>query len=130
MKFKTNYKFIEKHTNFVSICQHNIGRKLLNMVDVWEDSEGEFEEQIKRIVSRIREERERARLSQMDLSLTAGLSQNLINYIENGRRTPNLYTILKICKALQIEPASLFADSDAERSAARETIINLVNKYV
>jgi transcriptional regulator with XRE-family HTH domain len=100
------------------------------MVDVWEDSEGEFEEQVKRIVSRIREEREKARLSQMDLSLTAGLSQNLVNYIENGRRTPNLYTILKICKALQIEPASLFTDSDAERCAAREAIISLVKKYV
>jgi transcriptional regulator with XRE-family HTH domain len=100
------------------------------MVDVWEDSDAEFEEQVKRVVSRIREEREKARLSQMDLSFMAGLSQNLINYIENGRRTPNLYTILKICKALQIEPSSLFADSDAERSTARETIIRLVKKYV
>jgi transcriptional regulator with XRE-family HTH domain len=100
------------------------------MVDIWEDSEDEFKEKVKRIVSRIKEEREKARLSQMDLSLMAGLSQNLVNYIENGRRTPNLYTILKICKVLQIEPASLFTDSDAERSAARETIINLVKKYV
>jgi transcriptional regulator with XRE-family HTH domain len=100
------------------------------MVDVWEDSDTEFEAQVKRIVSRIKEEREKARLSQMDLSFMAGLSQNLINYIENGRRTPNLCTILKICKALQIEPSSLFADSDTERAAARETIINLVKKYV
>jgi transcriptional regulator with XRE-family HTH domain len=100
------------------------------MVDVWEDSDLEFEEQVKRVVSRIREEREKARLSQMDLSFKAGLSQNLVNYIENGRRTPNLYTIFKICKALQIDPASLFADTEEERVAARETIINLVKKYV
>lgn len=100
------------------------------MVDIWEDSEDEFKERVKRIVSRIKEEREKARLSQMDLALMAGLSQNLVNYIENGRRTPNLYTILKICKVLQIEPASLFTDPDTERSAARETIINLVKKYV
>jgi transcriptional regulator with XRE-family HTH domain len=100
------------------------------MVDVWEDSDAEFEEQVKRIVSRIREEREKARLSQMDLAFKAGLSQNLVNYIENGRRTPNLFTILKLCKALQIAPSSLFADSDAERTAARETIINLVKKYL
>jgi transcriptional regulator with XRE-family HTH domain len=100
------------------------------MVDIWEDSDVEFEEQVKRLVSRIREEREKARLSQMDLSFMAGLSQNLVNYVENGRRTPNLYTIFKICKALQIEPASLFADSEEERAAARETIIGLVKKYV
>ncbi|MDR0451742.1 MAG: helix-turn-helix domain-containing protein [Treponema sp.] len=102
----------------------------MNMVDVWEDSDAEFAAQVRRIVSRIKEEREKSHLSQMDLSFMAGLSQNLLNYIENGRRTPNLYTILKICKALQIEPASLFADSDEERSTARETIINLVKKYV
>ncbi|MDR0642833.1 MAG: helix-turn-helix domain-containing protein [Treponema sp.] len=100
------------------------------MVDVWEDSDAEFEEQVKRLVSRIREEREKARLSQMDLSFKAGLSQNLVNYVENGRRTPNLYTIFRICKALQIEPASLFADSEEDRSAAREIIIGLVKKYV
>jgi transcriptional regulator with XRE-family HTH domain len=100
------------------------------MVDIWEDSDVEFEGQVKRVVARIREEREKARLSQMDLSFKAGLSQNLVNYVENGRRTPNLYTIFKICKALQIEPASLFADPEEERAAARETIINLVRKYV
>ncbi|MDR0761073.1 MAG: helix-turn-helix domain-containing protein [Treponema sp.] len=100
------------------------------MVDVWEDSEVEFEEQINRIVSKIKEAREKARLSQMDLSFMAGLSQNLINYIENGRRTPNLCTLLKICKALQIEPSSLFTVPDTERSSARETIIELVKKYM
>jgi transcriptional regulator with XRE-family HTH domain len=100
------------------------------MVDIWEDSDAEFEEQVKRVVLRIREEREKARLSQMDLAFMAGLSQNLVNYIENGRRTPTLFTILKLCKALQIAPSSLFVDSEEERAAARETIINLVKKYL
>ncbi|MDR1443572.1 MAG: helix-turn-helix domain-containing protein [Treponema sp.] len=100
------------------------------MVDVWEDADPEFKEQVKQIVSRIREERQKARLSQMELSFKAGLSQNLVNGIENGRMTPSLLTILRICKALQIEPASLFADLDVERSAARETIIELIKKYL
>jgi transcriptional regulator with XRE-family HTH domain len=100
------------------------------MMDVWEDSNEEFKEQVKRLVARIREERQRARLSQMDLSFKAGLSQNLVNSIENGRWTPTLYTILRICKVLEIEPASLFTNMDAERSAARETIIDLVKKYM
>jgi transcriptional regulator with XRE-family HTH domain len=100
------------------------------MVNIWEDSDSDFEEQVKRIASRIREEREKARISQMDLALMAGLSQNLVNYIENGRRTPNLVTILKLCKALQIPPATLFSDSEEERAEARNTIIGLVKKYL
>jgi transcriptional regulator with XRE-family HTH domain len=100
------------------------------MADVWEDAEPELKEQVKRLVSRIRDERKKARLSQIELSFRAGLSQNLVNYIENGRRTPTLFSILRICKALGIEPASLFAGLDAERSAARKTIIDLVEKYL
>jgi transcriptional regulator with XRE-family HTH domain len=100
------------------------------MIDDWDGSETEFDAQIKHIVSRIKEERERAHISQMELSFKAGLSQNLINYIESGKRTPNLYSILKIAKALGIEPSSLFAGHDTERSEARESIISLVKKYV
>jgi transcriptional regulator with XRE-family HTH domain len=90
----------------------------------------EIDVQIKQIVRRIKEEREKARISQMDLSFLAGLSQNLVNYIENGRRTPNLGTILKICKVLQIEPASLFTYSSEERRIAQETVINLAKKFI
>jgi transcriptional regulator with XRE-family HTH domain len=100
------------------------------MGDVWEDSDNEIEAQIRRMVLRIKEEREKARLSQMDLSFRAGLSQNLVNYIESGRRTPNLYTILKISKALNISPSSLFDSYDEDRRVARETIIGLVKKFV
>jgi ribosome-binding protein aMBF1 (putative translation factor) len=89
-----------------------------------------IEEQIKQVIARIKEEREKARISQMDLSFMAGLSQNLVNYIESGRRTPNLYTLLKICNALHLDPARLFAVPDAERQSAQETIIKLVRQYV
>jgi transcriptional regulator with XRE-family HTH domain len=100
------------------------------MSDVWDDSSGDIEEVIRRMVLRIKEEREKAHISQMDLSLRAGLSQNLVNYIGGGRRTPNLYTILKIAKVLNIEPSSLFNSSDTDRSAARDTIISLVKQYI
>ena len=93
----------------------------------------EIDTQIKHISQRIREEREKLRISQMDLSFKAGLSQNQVNYIETGKRTPNLYTLLSICKALQINPAVLF-DSDEtaqnERKDARETIIQLVSRFI
>ena len=72
------------------------------------ENEKEIAAQIRHIAERIREEREKKRISQMDLSFKAGLSQNQVNYIETGKRTPNLHTILSICNALQISPAVLF----------------------
>jgi transcriptional regulator with XRE-family HTH domain len=95
-----------------------------------DEQPAEIEVQIKRIARRLREERELARISQMDLSFLAGLSQNQVNYIETGHRTPNLYTLLKICHALKINPAILFDTGDEKRQQARETVIELVSKYM
>ena len=92
--------------------------------------ETEILTQIKHVAERLREERERLRISQMDLSFKAGLSQNQVNYIENGKRIPTLYTILCICKALQINPATLFEQKDSERQEARETIISLITRFM
>jgi transcriptional regulator with XRE-family HTH domain len=90
----------------------------------------ELNNEIKRIAERLKDERRKCGFSQMDLSFRAGLSQNLVNYIETGKRTPNLYTILKICKALDISPAALFKNEEEERRSARETVISLVSKYM
>ena len=95
-----------------------------------EETGKNIETQAQQVISRIKEEREKARISQMDLSFKAGLSQNLVNYIETGHRNPNLYTILKICNALQIDPATLFSTPDLERTKTEEAIIALVHKLV
>ena len=94
------------------------------------EQKGEINTQIKHIVNRLREEREKQRISQMDLSFQAGLSQNLVNYIETGKRTPNLYSLLSICNALQISPAALFEPENNEREEARETIVRLVSRFM
>ena len=97
-----------------------------------DDFEGkdEITAQVRLIARRLREEREKLRISQMDLSFMAGLSQNQVNYIETGKRTPNLYTILSICNALQIRPAVIFEPEDAKRQKARETVIRLVSRFM
>ena len=101
------------------------------MVDSdYTENETDITAQIKHIAKRLREERERQRISQLDLSFNAGLSQNQVNYIETGKRTPNLYTLLSICKALQISPAVLFESQDTERQEARETIIRLITRFI
>ncbi|MDR2517312.1 MAG: helix-turn-helix domain-containing protein [Spirochaetaceae bacterium] len=92
--------------------------------------DGDIEAQIKTIARRIREEREKLRISQMDLSFRAGLSQNQVFCIETGKRVPNLYTVLKLCEALGISPAALFAPADEEKARARENVIKLVSKYM
>jgi len=90
----------------------------------------EIEAQVKTIARRIREERERVHVSQMELSLKAGLSQNQVFCIETGRRIPNLYTLLKICNALEINPTLLFEPIEEKKTSAKETIIRLVSKYM
>jgi len=70
------------------------------------------------------------RISQMDLSFKAGLSQNQVNYIETGKRMPTLYTFLSICNALKINPAVLFDSEDIDQREARETVIRLVTRFM
>jgi transcriptional regulator with XRE-family HTH domain len=96
----------------------------------YSEHEVEIAAQIKYISQRLREEREKLRISQMDLSFKAGLSQNQVNYIEKGKRTPTLNTLLSICKALQINPAVLFEPVEMGHKEARETIIRLVSQFM
>jgi transcriptional regulator with XRE-family HTH domain len=95
-----------------------------------DDAEKRIKTQMERIILRLKEEREKARISQMGLSFQAGLSQNLVNCIETGRRIPNLYTLLKICNALHINPASLFTHTDEDRQCAKKALINLIGEYI
>lgn len=89
-----------------------------------------LEEQEKFVCRRLRAERENAHLSQMELSLESGVSQNMITYIENGKRTPTLSTILKLCNALKIDPSVLFPKRDAKRQAAKNMVLDLIKRYM
>lgn len=89
-----------------------------------------IEEQELFVCKKLKSEREKANLSQMELSLESGVSQNMITYIENGKRTPTVTTVLKLCNAIGISPSILFPANDSEKQNAKETIINLVEKYM
>ncbi len=92
--------------------------------------EEEYRKQVDFVLSRIKEERQKANMSQMELSFAAGLSQNQVNCIESGRNIPNLYTLIKICDALKIHPQVLFSTSDEERENVKNEIISLIKKYI
>lgn len=89
-----------------------------------------IEEQEKLLAKRIREEREKQHISQIDLALEANLSQNIVAMIETEKRVPNVNTIFKICNALNINPGVLFAASDKEKDRAKNQIISILNQYM
>ena len=85
-------------------------------------------EQEAEILKRLKAARENAKMSQLELSYKSGVSQNMITYIETGKSSPTLTTILKLCNALNINPAELFMQTEIERNNIKDEIINLVKK--
>lgn len=90
--------------------------------------EQEYQKQVQFVLARIKEERQKANMSQIELSFAAGLSQNQINCIESGRNIPNLYTLIKICDALKIKPESLFITPDKDKEKLKDEIISLIKR--
>ena len=88
------------------------------------------EEQEKFVCMRLRQERESRKLSQLDLSYESGVSQNMITYIETGKRTPSLSTVLKLFNAMKIDPSILFRKDDTEKEDAKLTVLKLIQKYM
>ena len=89
-----------------------------------------LEEQQKLVITRLRKEREKAGLSQLELALRADISQNMINYIETGKRTPSLDSLLKICNALNINPAVLFSDTQEAKEEAKKQVIEIIQRWM
>lgn len=86
--------------------------------------------QMKNIAIKLKEARKTAGLTQLELSMRSGVSQNMITYIEQGKRGPALKTILKLCEALDISLADLLDAEDrqeTDKSEIKERIIELVN---
>lgn len=85
-------------------------------------------EQESMVLKRLKEAREASRMSQLDLSYKSGVSQNMITYIETGKSSPTLSTLLKLCNALNINPAILFEESEEEREKSKQQIIDLIKR--
>jgi len=67
----------------------------------------------------------------MTLAYESGVSQNMITYIETGKRTPTLNTLLKLCAAMKIDPSVLFPQTASlSKDEAKKTIINLIELYL
>jgi transcriptional regulator with XRE-family HTH domain len=51
--------------------------------------------------------RRRVRLSQEEVALRAGLHRTEIGFLENGKRSPRIDTLLKVAGAVEAAPADL-----------------------
>ncbi len=80
------------------------------------------------VASRLKQERERQRLSQLELSLKAGISQGFLAMIESNRKIPTLTTVFKLSRALNIRPSFLFEQGEPNREQAKAEIIALIQK--
>ena len=89
-----------------------------------------IEEQEKYICAQLKKERENHNLLQMELSYESGVSQNMITYIETGKRTPTINTILKLCNAMKVSPAVLFPKDISDKQEAKSTVLALIEKYM
>jgi transcriptional regulator with XRE-family HTH domain len=57
---------------------------------------------------RIRYYRKRNKLTQLDLELRSGINNGDISRIENGQKNIELYTIVKLAEALEVDLVDLF----------------------
>jgi len=63
---------------------------------------------------KVRKYREKIGVSQEDFAELAGMHRTYIGGIERGERNPTLTTIIKIAKALKIQPETLIAGKATE----------------
>jgi transcriptional regulator with XRE-family HTH domain len=66
-------------------------------------------------------------LSQMALSVRAGLAHNYVNDIENSKKWPSPETIAKLAEALEVEPGDFFQSNPLKPSETRQILTYLEN---
>ncbi len=79
------------------------------------------QEQLETIAARVAEllktERQHRKLSMSTVAERAGLSQQMVSYVERGMRNPTLDTLLRMTAAMKLDPAELLAA--AQRKARK-----------
>ena len=70
-----------------------------------------FQEALSLLGQNVKSLREILDLTQLELAKQAGVSRTVIALFEQGKRMPHVINLLKICDALHVTPAELFAQS-------------------
>ncbi|MBQ8680447.1 MAG: helix-turn-helix transcriptional regulator [Treponema sp.] len=102
-----------------------------NDESTYKEDNKEAEIEADKVGERIYRLRMMKKLSQMEVAYEAGISQGFLAMVETKKKHPNLVTVFKLAKALKVNPAVLFADSDStdfEREKTKQQVIELIQK--
>ena len=72
-----------------------------------------------RVAQLLREEREKRSISMTTLGERAGLSQQMVSYVERGLRNPSLDTLLRLTDALEVDLAEVIRKARKPTTSAR-----------
>lgn len=70
--------------------------------------QGRYDIEIVNFGKRLRDVRDRQKLSQLDLEVKSGINRTEISKIENGLKNIEFFTIVKLAEALEIELIEFF----------------------
>jgi transcriptional regulator with XRE-family HTH domain len=89
--------------------------------------------QLKNVVERMRAIRIRKSMSQLELSLEANLSQSFLACVESGKKQPSVMTLLRIAKALKVNPSLFFLEegnASWEENPPRDEIEEMKDRII
>ena len=85
------------------------------------------EAQLNFVINKIKEIRIQKRISQLELSTISNLSQSFLASIEKGRKQPSVLTLLRIAKALDVNPRIFFPNTEKKsKEETKELIVDLI----
>lgn len=94
----------------------------------------EREALISRLLTSLRDERLRQRLSINEIAVRSGLSRAMISRMEKGERLPTIDTLLRVTEALKIElcdalkAVSVSTEGQGSSNVQTGVVLNLGNK--
>ena len=62
------------------------------------------------VIKKIKDNRTKLGISQMELSLRSNLSQSFIANLEKGKKQPSVLTLIRIANALSLNPQEFFPE--------------------
>ena len=66
----------------------------------------------------LRKAREKAGLTQEELSFACGIGRAYISQLENDKKSPTVDTLIRICRACNVKPSQVLAAMEAEVAKA------------
>ena len=92
----------------------------------------EINKQLDFVIDCIKKTRRAQKISQLQLSNRANISQSFLASLESGKKQPSVITIMKIAQALEINPGDLFPRlihrNEDIRTGIKDEIKNLLEK--